>query len=614
MIDNIFLCLILLGAMLLLVTSEVIGLGGQCWVAKLLAWLRDSPTHAFDWVATTPAVLAEILGDDGAKLSDIAYYRSRGAKGGHIQHEWYERFVMQGGFGFVAQQFMQKRLPAMFQHNTEGGKSALSATLQRRLKLMCTRLDGPQWKVLLYGFAIPWSVYKELPDLSCDRIFDSELAVLFEKLKQKGVDNFALVAFIVVDGVPAREKFPERRRVLSPRCTSHYQVVIRYMISFRSKRVGAHFEGMTANQEMYELCKKVTAVREQFGWREVPVDGVGGRVYFHNPELSMSVWSRRDLHGQVSIRVGMLVETNAEIKCTLALHGYGGVVKARTWIVILYVGQNGDDAGYIYGQVFESEICLWLSFTSIRELGCQVPLVLGDVAGAAGGVDGVFVRGASSAGLLDSSHTSNSSRLNSRPSITFESLAFSLPTEHRLALIFSDSTLLPPDENSVCVFDRHLRPLGDIIGRSGGCFTGGTFNGLSRTVIATVCENFSQFPSGRGGFRVGYVPAGNCHPVHDFHSHHLAQSRIFGETDWIAAPALNDLREQCFKGTGVALFRSRGVHCTDRGRLWLQKFLFFWAHSNGVSLLFCVGWNSDSPDNEYRLQRALGTSLQNSLS
>ena len=249
----------------------------------------------------------------------------------------------------------------------------------------------------------------------------------------------------------------------------------------------------------------------------------------------------------------------------------------------------------------------------IRELGCQVPLVLGDVAGAAGGVDGVFVRGASSAGLLDSSHTSNSSRLNSRPSITFESLAFSLPTEHRLALIFSDSTLLPSDENSVCVFDRHLRPLGDIIGRSGGCFTGGTFNGLSRTVIATVCENFSQFPSGRGGFRVGYVPAGNCHPVYDFHSHHLAQSRIFGETDWIAAPALNDLREQCFEGTGVALFRSRGVHCTDRGRLWLQKFLFFWAHSNGVSLLFCVGWNSDSPDNEYRLQRALGTSLQNSL-
>ena len=88
-IHNISLCLMLLGATLLM-TGDVIGLGGQCWVAKLLQLLRDSPTHAFDWVATTPAVLAEILGDDGAKLSDIAYYRSRGAKGGHITQQFFQ--------------------------------------------------------------------------------------------------------------------------------------------------------------------------------------------------------------------------------------------------------------------------------------------------------------------------------------------------------------------------------------------------------------------------------------------------------------------------------------------------------------------------------------------
>ena len=366
---------------------------------------------------------------------------------------------------------MQKRLPAMFQHNTEGGASTLSATLQRRLKLTLTRLAGPQWKTLVYGFAIPWSVYRLLPDLSCDRIFDSELEVLFEKLKQKGIGNFALVAFIVVDGVPAHAKFPERRRVISPRWTSHYQVVIRHVISLQSRRVGAQFKGMTAKQEMYDLCKRVTAVSEQLGWREVRVDGVGGREYFYNPFLGIRVWSRQGLHGQVSIRVGMLVETNAEIKCSLAVHGYGGVLKVRTWIVILYVGENGDEAGYIYGQVFETGIRLWLSFTSIRELGGQVPLVLGGVAAAAGGEDGVFLRG------LDSPYISYPSTLNSRPGIRFDSSAFFLPSQRRLASIFSDSTLLSRDENCVCVFDRHCRPLGGIFGRYGGCFFWGYVQG-----------------------------------------------------------------------------------------------------------------------------------------
>ena len=153
--------------------TDVIGLGGQCWVAKLLKLLRKSPTHVFDWVATTPSVVADILEDDGAKLLNTMYYRLKGDNGGHIQHEWYEAFVMkqmmhQGWLsrdaGLVTQQMMHQGLPAMFQHNTEGGRTELLAKLQKRWKLMRTRLAGTQWKVLVYGCAIPWSMYKKLPE------------------------------------------------------------------------------------------------------------------------------------------------------------------------------------------------------------------------------------------------------------------------------------------------------------------------------------------------------------------------------------------------------------------------------------------------------------------
>ena len=131
----------------------------------MLKWLRKSRTHVFDWVATTPSVVAHILGGDGSNFLNIEYYCSRGVHGGHIQHLFYEQFVMEQTFGSVAEQMMQNELPATFQHNTEGGPIELSATLQKRLKLMRTRLAGTQWKVMVYGFAIPWSVYKELPGL-----------------------------------------------------------------------------------------------------------------------------------------------------------------------------------------------------------------------------------------------------------------------------------------------------------------------------------------------------------------------------------------------------------------------------------------------------------------
>ena len=55
--------------------NHIIGLGGQPWVSELLKLVRESPTHVFDRVLTTPLMVAHILGDEAATFLDIAYYR-----------------------------------------------------------------------------------------------------------------------------------------------------------------------------------------------------------------------------------------------------------------------------------------------------------------------------------------------------------------------------------------------------------------------------------------------------------------------------------------------------------------------------------------------------------
>ena len=180
-------------------------------------------------------------------------------------------------------------------------------------------------------------------------------------------------------------------------------------------------------------------------------------------------------------------------------------------------------------------------------------------------------------------------------------------------LALADSTLLLHGEEHVCVHDTDGQPLGDIVGKYGGCFCAGTFDAVIQSIIDTVHDNASRFRTSGERLRVAYVPAENSHPKHKFPDHQAAQSEIFGRTEWIATPKLNDLREQCERDTGCALFRLRGVHCTEPGRLWLQKYLFRWANEKGVSLLFCVGWNSNNAATEYSMQAALGTFLQKSL-
>ena len=178
-------------------------------------------------------------------------------------------------------------------------------------------------------------------------------------------------------------------------------------------------------------------------------------------------------------------------------------------------------------------------------------------------------------------------------------------------MILSDSTLLRSGENHKSVHYMDGQPPGDIVGEWGGSFSTGSFEGVNKSIIA---HNFSRVKTSGERLRVAYMLAGNSHPRHEFHEHHTAQSEAFGRTEWIATPTLNGLREQCVRDTGVDLFKSKGVHCTERGRLWLQKYLLSWADDKGVSLIYCVGWNSTTPATEYCMQVDLGASLQNSFS
>ena len=97
-------------------------------------------------------------------------------------------------------------------------------------------------------------------------VIDAELKVLFEKLKEKEIANFALVGLVVVYGVPAHEEFQAQRCVLSPDFTSNFQVAFRYINPFQSTRSGATFQGDMALQEMYAVCHELKNISYHKGW------------------------------------------------------------------------------------------------------------------------------------------------------------------------------------------------------------------------------------------------------------------------------------------------------------------------------------------------------------
>ena len=239
--------------------------------------------------------------------------------------------------------------------------------------------------------------------------------------------------------------------------------------------------------------------------------------------------------GQAPCQVGVIVETKEDIVSNRAENGYEGALQKGTQIEILYVGENNDEAGYLYVEVCATpKHRLWLSFTCIREAGCQCRY--------RPAIEHLFLPRASSRQPLHASQIPEVWTPGSQPSLTTAPSAFTQWKDRQLIMTLADSTLLLPAEKHVCMHDKDGQPLGDIVGKYGGCFCTGTFVDDIQSIIATVTDNFSRFRTPGEHLRVAYVPAGGCHPKHEFPDHQAAQLEIFGQTEWIATPKLNDLR------------------------------------------------------------------------
>ena len=195
--------------------TEVISLGAQCWVAKLIRDLfphMDGPWLVFDSIGTCPSMVAHVLVDDYRTLCDPSQYRAMGRNGGTFQNTFYEQYITnrllmrrdRRGVR-LADMFRGYVLPAFFIHNTEFGLAEMCQTLWRRGLRMSQQLEAGGLKILVWGLAIPyhhWIQHDYLQD-TVEEMMVEELRVLHGCLMDSvGVHNFCLVGLLVIHGVP----------------------------------------------------------------------------------------------------------------------------------------------------------------------------------------------------------------------------------------------------------------------------------------------------------------------------------------------------------------------------------------------------------------------------
>ena len=238
--------------------SLVISLGAQCWVAKLMRDLfphMDGPSGVFDWIGTTPAMVAHCLVDDFRTLCDPDRYRAMGKNGGNLQHTFYEEYIVrrlmmnQGRRGVALGNLLgladyNSLLPALFIHNTQGGVHEMCDTLRRRGERLTVQLDHDGLKVLVWGIAIPyhhWTRYHYAQE-RIEEMMEEELGALHQELMRNvQVESFCLVGLLVIHGVPRRGLVADEVIPVAPIVRDMYATMKR--IGLMSKLRGAKFSG-----------------------------------------------------------------------------------------------------------------------------------------------------------------------------------------------------------------------------------------------------------------------------------------------------------------------------------------------------------------------------------
>jgi hypothetical protein len=490
--------------------KNVVSLGGMCWVARLCQSLRHCPHGPFDYMGTTPAMVADIIQDDFQKLLDVNLLiqkphddRNQNVEP-HFDHMHYSLLesvppeILTFAKGVLNAHCLS--IPAIFQHDTTGGAQMLVTTMRRRVNRMRTLLEGSAWKVLVWGVAVPYNVHCDLQRFGFSAhvldLLRKQLKTLYEALRNAGVEKFVLVGLIVVHGVPCDVdcKFPCRPAVLSE-YNSGNQTVLTHQVEVHSTLRGARFSGASAQDDLKNLGDLLRDLIHQKGWERFRSD-VYCREYLANRSLQLTSWNDpRD-----------------------------------TWSL-----------GILQSILVHSAYDEWqLQFSQ----GGDMPLVY--------------------------------------------------------PVIVSDSTLLQYDETALGVLDAG-HPLACIVGVHGGSFSDGGMQHASRIAIDAAVRMQQT-----GNPLIAYVPAGDCHPRHEYPKHERKQNHLFQGNFFLhPTPSLKSfglIYEQTY---GQQMFKATGVHLTKPGRTWLAWALSTWARHVGANWILCVGWTAQEPHLEYNEQLSL---------
>ena len=245
---------------------SMISLGGQCWVRKLITTCypdQEGQTGVFDWLGTTPSMVAHILSDDFQTLCNPDMYRPVGKKSGHFQNRFYEHQLRNQLNHFrlsitdmgLDDGVFSADLPPLFRHNTEEGVQAMCETIRRRAERMDSLLLSWDFKVLVWGVAIPYNhyIFAKQRQVSIEEILQVELRILFECLiNLRHVENFCLVGLIVIHNVPEEGMVVDKVYAVSEPIRDTYVTMKRCAVT--SQLHGAKWTGWHWAVEQSRIC------------------------------------------------------------------------------------------------------------------------------------------------------------------------------------------------------------------------------------------------------------------------------------------------------------------------------------------------------------------------
>ena len=153
--------------------EHLLSLGGMCWVRKMLEELWPDLVGEygpFDYTATIPSIVLHSLQDDFQQFLSPGHFKlARGKKNGPVRHEFYEQRARDALWeivgsdkklgDFVRMFIHNPVVPPMFMHPGTKGIDGLIDDLRRRAQRVRQFLDKDTWKVMVWGVAIPYSIY-----------------------------------------------------------------------------------------------------------------------------------------------------------------------------------------------------------------------------------------------------------------------------------------------------------------------------------------------------------------------------------------------------------------------------------------------------------------------